>query len=124
MKFVVFGLTISSAWGNGHATLWRSLCARCTPGHRVVFFERDVPSYASHRDLRAPKWCELVLYEEWDAIAGRARMELAGADAAIVTSYCTDARQASGALPMRFRTICTGARSSTSAAMPGSTARK
>src|SRR5437764_243294 len=25
MKIVVFGLTISSSWGNGHATLWRGL---------------------------------------------------------------------------------------------------
>jgi hypothetical protein len=26
MKLVIFGLTVSSSWGNGHATLWRALC--------------------------------------------------------------------------------------------------
>ena len=52
MKIVVFGLTISSSWGNGHATLWRGLCrALAARGHRVVFFERDVPYYATNRDL-------------------------------------------------------------------------
>jgi spore maturation protein CgeB len=53
MKLVIFGLTVSSSWGNGHATLWRGLCrALARQGHRVVFFERDVPYYAGHRDLR------------------------------------------------------------------------
>ena len=48
MKLVIFGLTVSSSWGNGHATLWRGLCnALGRRGHRVVFFERDVP-YGAH----------------------------------------------------------------------------
>ena len=52
MRLVVFGLTISSSWGNGHATLWRGLCrAFAERGHAVTFFERDVPYYASHRDI-------------------------------------------------------------------------
>lgn len=47
MKLVVFGLTISSSWGDGHATLWRGLArALVARGHRFVFFERDVPNYA------------------------------------------------------------------------------
>src|SRR3954447_12234782 len=46
VKLVIFGLTISSSWGNGHATLWRGLCkALARRGHRVVFFERDVSYY-------------------------------------------------------------------------------
>ncbi len=53
MKLVIFGLTVSSSWGNGHATLWRGLLrALARRGHRTVFFERDVPYYAFHRDLR------------------------------------------------------------------------
>ncbi len=53
MKLAIFGLTISSSWGNGHATLWRGLCrALAKQGHRIVFFERDLPYYAPHRDLR------------------------------------------------------------------------
>jgi spore maturation protein CgeB len=51
-KRVVFGLSVSSSWGNGHATLWRGLAqALAEQGHPLVFFERDVPWYARHRDL-------------------------------------------------------------------------
>ena len=52
MKIVIFGLTLSSSWGNGHATIWRGLCrALARRGHTILFFERDVPYYAAHRDL-------------------------------------------------------------------------
>ena len=99
MKIVVFGLTISSAWGNGHATLWRGLCrALFARGHQVVFFERDVPYYAEHRDLRGAPWCRLELYEGWTLAAAAARRELADADVAIVTSYCPDGPEASRAV--------------------------
>jgi spore maturation protein CgeB len=92
MKIVIFGLTISSSWGNGHATLWRGLCrALAALGHRIVFFERDVPYYASTRDLRDPTYATLVLYQGWEEIRGRAAAELADADAAVATSYCPDA---------------------------------
>lgn len=95
MKLLVFGLTVSSSWGNGHATLWRGLCrALGRAGHRVVFFERDVPYYARHRDLRSTADFELVLYDDFAAAAALARRELADADAAMITSYCPDARAA------------------------------
>lgn len=95
MKLVIFGLTASSSWGNGHATLWRGLCqALDRAGHRVVFFERDVPYYAAHRDLTAPEGWELVIYPSWEQIRDRAARELAGADIAIITSYCADALEA------------------------------
>lgn len=89
MKIVVFGLTISSSWGNGHATLWRGLCrALAGQGHRVVFFEHDVSYYADTRDLWQVPGGELVLYGDWPGIVRRAEREIATADAAIVTSYC------------------------------------
>jgi spore maturation protein CgeB len=92
MKLVIFGLTISSSWGNGHATLWRGFCkALARKGHRVVFFERDVPFYASNRDLVALPHGRLVLYHDWASTYREAARELADADAAIVTSYCPDA---------------------------------
>ncbi|MBW3559952.1 MAG: glycosyltransferase [Proteobacteria bacterium] len=95
MKLVVFGLTVSSSWGNGHATLWRGLIrALARRGHRVVFFERDVPYYARSRDLRELPGAELVLYADWDAVRSRAACEVREADAAMVTSYCPDARAA------------------------------
>jgi spore maturation protein CgeB len=90
MKFVVFGLTVSSSWGNGHATLWRGLIhALGEAGHEVVFFERDVAYYADHRDLSAlPGRSALVLYANWADVLARARRELADADIAMVTSFC------------------------------------
>ncbi len=92
MKLVIFGLTVSSSWGNGHATLWRGLCrALAAEGHDVVFFERDVPYYASHRDLTGlPGGGTLHLYRDWDSAAPLARRELADADVGMVTSYCAD----------------------------------
>ena len=91
MKLVVFGLTVSSSWGNGHATLWRGLIgALAARGHRVVFFERDVPYYAFTRDLGELPGLSLVLYGDWESARARALPELADADAAMVTSYCPD----------------------------------
>ncbi len=96
MKIVVFGLTISSSWGNGHATLWRGLCrALARRGHRVVFFEHDVPYYAGNRDLHEVPGGELVLYSDWDDIRSRAARELAAAEVAMVTSYCPHGIEAS-----------------------------
>jgi spore maturation protein CgeB len=99
VHLVVFGLTLSSSWGNGHATLWRGLCrALAGHGHRVTFFERDRPWYAGHRDLTDPPWARLVLYEDWAAARPLAQQALAGADAALVTSYCPDALAAAALL--------------------------
>ncbi|HEY4250606.1 MAG TPA: glycosyltransferase [Roseomonas sp.] len=96
MKFVVFGLTITSSWGNGHATLWRSLCRALTRrGHRVTFFERDVPWYADARDLGEMPGLETVIYPDWDSLQARAAREVAEADVAVVTSYCADGAAAS-----------------------------
>jgi spore maturation protein CgeB len=96
MKLVVFGLTVTSSWGNGHATLWRSLCrALVRRGHQVTFFERDVPWYADARDFAGMPGLETVLYPDWDSIRPHAERELAGADVAMVTSYCPDGIAAS-----------------------------
>ena len=97
MKLVVFGLTISSSWGNGHATLWRGLVrALAARGAQVIFFERDVPYYAATRDLRGIEGGELVLYRDWDEAARIAERHLADADVAMVTSYCPDGIAATG----------------------------
>ncbi len=92
MNIVVFGLAISSSWGNGHAALWRALVsALLRDGHLVTFFERDARWYAEHRDLTAlPERGRLVLYAGWGEVLPTARGSLAEADAAIVTSYCPD----------------------------------
>lgn len=92
MKLVIFGLSVSSSWGNGHAVLWRALIrAFSERGHHTVFFERDVPYYAQHRDLTSLDGGRLVLYDDWTEVWPRAQSELADADAGMVTSYCPDA---------------------------------
>jgi spore maturation protein CgeB len=96
MKLVIFGLAVSSSWGNGHATLWRGLIrALARRRHRVVFFEKDVPYYATHRDLTELPNGELCLYGDWKDALPRARRHLADADVAMVTSYCPDGAAAS-----------------------------
>jgi spore maturation protein CgeB len=95
VKLVVFGLSVSSSWGNGHATLWRGLIgALARSGHTVVFFERDVPYYAAHRDLDELPGGLLILYPAWAEVLGLVRRHLHDADAVVVTSYCPDATAA------------------------------
>jgi spore maturation protein CgeB len=95
MKLVVFGLAVSSSWGNGHATLWRGLArALHQRGHRLVFFERDQPYYAQHRDGAELPGLELGLYRNWPEVRARAQAALSDAEVAIVTSYCPDAADA------------------------------
>lgn len=92
MKLVIFGLTVSSSWGNGHATLWRGLIRELAGrGHEIHFFERDVSYYAQHRDLQELPGAHLHLYADWDSSADRARRELEDADASMISSYCPDA---------------------------------
>jgi spore maturation protein CgeB len=95
MKLVIFGLTVSSSWGNGHATLWRGLIrALSRRGHEVHFFERDVPYYCTHRDLWELPGAHLHLYTQWRDAAPVARQLLSDADASMVSSYCPDALDA------------------------------
>lgn len=95
MRIVIFGLTISSSWGNGHATLWRGLGqSLARRGHQLTFFEKDLPYYAWTRDLKTWKHGELVLYDSWNSVAEQARARLASADVALITSYCPDALRA------------------------------
>lgn len=97
MRIVIFGLSVSSAWGNGHATVWRSLISALDAArHDVVFFEHDTPYYRDHRDLPVlPGRARLELYASWDDVRERARAAADSADAAIVTSYCPHGREAS-----------------------------
>ncbi len=96
MKFVIFGLSISSSWGNGHATLLRGLFrALARRGHSIVFFERDVPYYASNRDLISFDNLDLHLYADWHEAARIAADHLRDADVGMVTSYCFDGIAAS-----------------------------
>jgi spore maturation protein CgeB len=87
MKVVCCGLSITSSWGNGHATNYRALVRELSArGHEVLFLERDVPWYAAQRDLPEPPWGQTELYgslAELDRHAG----EVAAADLVVVGSY-------------------------------------
>lgn len=90
MKIVICGLSITSSWGNGHATTYRALTrALRARGHRIVFFERDVEWYGSNRDM-CPPYCRVHLYEQWPDVVNLLRRELADADVAMVGSFCPD----------------------------------
>lgn len=88
MKIVVFGLSITSTWGNGHGTTFRALLrALHARGHDIVFFEKDVEWYASNRDLPEPDFCRVILFENWRDVLPSVRRHLRDADAVMVGSY-------------------------------------
>lgn len=88
LDIVIFGLSLSSSWGNGHATTFRSLIRGLNrAGHRVLFLERDTPWYAARRDMPAPDFCELVYYADPLAVAQAYAPRLRDADAVIIGSY-------------------------------------
>ena len=87
LKIVVLGLSLSSSWGNGHATTYRALLsAMARRGHDILFLERDVPWYAENRDLSRPSYCRLALYRNAEQLE-RYAAEIAQADAVMVGSY-------------------------------------
>jgi spore maturation protein CgeB len=95
LRIVICGLSITSSWGNGHATTYRSLArALHTRGHQISFFERDLEWYASNRDMPEPAFCRVHIYEEWEDILPLLRKELSSADVAVVGSFFPDGIQA------------------------------
>ncbi|MFA7430265.1 MAG: glycosyltransferase [Rhodospirillaceae bacterium] len=91
LDLVFLGLSITSSWGNGHATTYRSLIrALAAQGHRVTFLERDVPWYAAHRDMPDPPWCRTQLYGSVADLQARLAAPVRNADAVIVGSFVPD----------------------------------
>ncbi len=91
MKIVVFGLSVTSTWGNGHGTTYRALLRSLYErGHDITFFEKDVEWYASNRDLPNPDFCRVILYDEWKDVLPKVRREIDYADIAVVGSYFPD----------------------------------
>jgi spore maturation protein CgeB len=88
LQIVVLGLTITSSWGNGHATTYRGLLrALAERGHGVTFLERDLPWYADNRDLPRPPYGRTALYTGLDDLRHRFADEIRSADLVIVGSY-------------------------------------
>ena len=88
---VILGLSLSSSWGNGHATTWRALIKGLhAQGQRVLFLERNVPWYAQNRDLSEPPYCALAFYDGLADLDERHGAALRDAAAVIVGSYVPD----------------------------------
>ncbi len=91
MNIVICGLSITSSWGNGHATTYRALVrALASRQHDVVFYERNTLWYADNRDLPSPPYCRAEIYDSVEELAERAAADLRAADLAIVGSYVPD----------------------------------
>ena len=88
LDIAILGLSITSSWGNGHATTFRGLVRELAErGHRVTFLERDVPWYAENRDMPHPPGCRTVLYASLDELAREHEALVRDADVVIVGSY-------------------------------------
>jgi spore maturation protein CgeB len=87
-KIVILGLTITSSWGNGHATTYRALVkALAQRGHDILFLERETPWYSEHRDLAHSSDARIALYDSFGDLARRFGKAVADADAVIVGSF-------------------------------------
>jgi len=90
MRVVVLGLSITSSWGNGHATNYRALVRSLTArGDDVLFLERDVPWYAASRDLPEPPWGRTRLYGSLEELE-QFEDDVRDADLVVVGSYVPD----------------------------------
>ena len=92
LDIVILGLSITSSWGNGHATTFSGLVRELDKkGHTVTFLERDVPWYASNRDLPDPPFCKTILYSSLEELKASEYEDLVKqADLVIVGSYVPD----------------------------------
>jgi spore maturation protein CgeB len=89
--YVFLGLSITSTWGNGHATTYRGLLKELSRrGNKITFLERDVPWYAANREFDRQLYCSIFLYRELDELKDRFSSLIAGADAVVVGSYVPD----------------------------------
>jgi len=91
LSFVFLGLSLTSSWGNGHATTYRGLVRELSKrGHEVLFLERDVAYYANNRDLPDPPYGTTRLYGSLTELEDRFEAAVAEADVVIVGSYVPD----------------------------------
>jgi spore maturation protein CgeB len=88
---VILGLTVTSSWGNGHATTWRSLIrGLAARGHRILFLERNAFWYAENRDEPHPQGATTAIYESFDELVTRYEPLVSNAALVIVGSYVPD----------------------------------
>jgi spore maturation protein CgeB len=107
VKIVIFGLTISSSWGNGHATPYRAILrALAGMGHKIDFFEKDVDYYRVHRDFESCNYCRLILYSDWRAIRRQALHSARSADVVITSSYLPEGQRINDEVLELGRPLC------------------
>jgi spore maturation protein CgeB len=88
LDIIFIGLSLSSSWGNGHATTFRALMRGLRKlGHTLTFLERDVPWYAANRDLTDPDFCDLHFYSDVHALTTNHRNHIRRADLVVIGSY-------------------------------------
>jgi spore maturation protein CgeB len=88
MNIVFIGLTISSSWGNGHATTYRGLLRELgAMGHEVTFFEHDKPWYRNNRDFDQSEHYQLVFYNSRNELEEKYYDQIQSAHFVIVGSY-------------------------------------
>lgn len=105
LTWVFVGLSVTSSWGNGHATTYRALLAALRQrGHRVVFLERALPWYRNNADMPAPPFCETIIYDSLQELYQQHQTLIESADVCILGSYVPD-----GARVAEFVTrVCRG----------------
>jgi spore maturation protein CgeB len=88
VKITIFGLTITSSWGNGHATPYRAILrALHRMGHEIHFFEKDVPYYSARRDFDDCDYCKITLYSDWQQVRKQALNQARESDVVLTASY-------------------------------------
>lgn len=88
LRIVILGLSITSSWGNGHATTYRGLVRELSDrGHQVLFLERNVPWYAANRDMPKPPYGRTALYTSVKQLKDRYTQAVREADLVLVGSY-------------------------------------
>src|ERR1700704_3165161 len=88
LRIVILGLSVTSSWGNGHATTYRGLIRGLAErGHRVLFLERDAPWYAENRDEPHPRGAVTELYQSFDELVTRFETAVSEARLVIVGSF-------------------------------------
>ncbi|MEK9282835.1 glycosyltransferase [Bradyrhizobium sp. ISRA442] len=91
LDIVMLGLSITSSWGNGHATTYRALIkALAARGHRITFLERDVPWYRDNRDLTSSAHCRIKLYDSLKDVSQQCGSTVSAADVVVLGSFVPD----------------------------------
>lgn len=87
MKIAFYGSSLLSSYWNGAATYYRGLLrAMAQRGHDIVFYEPDAYDRQKHRDIDAPDWCQVVVYDATPHAMTQAARRAASADVVVKAS--------------------------------------